>query len=196
MRLHFVIATGILLCAQAAMGAVACTLDHPDRDIKRLVSESTSYKVRELLPFRHGKKDLMSSIEQEIGTLDREFETPQTPYTFYAVYKGSEQQALILGTNERAVDGVMQLFIVYDRKGKVRDIYVQKISSQDAAAFRSKYYRQQYKRFGINALPEEADVKLPVRSPTNNTIRDHHAFMRGLKFNVLIVRKLYNEFKE
>ncbi len=180
-----------------AHAAVNCTLEHPDRDIKRLVKESTSYKVRELIPFRHGKKELLKTLARELGDeLDPEFETSETPYTFYAVYKGGEYVSLVLGINARAVAGPMQLFVVYERKGGIRDIFVQKISSKDAPAFRSKFYREQYFKFGINNPPTEAEVRPPLRSPSNDTIRDHHSFIRAVRLNSLLVKELYNNFKE
>ena len=180
-----------------AMAAVNCTLEHPDRDIKRLVKESSTYRVRELIAFRHGAKDLLKNLAAELETdLDPEFETNETPYTFYAVYKGKEYVALVLGINARVVDGPIQVFVVYERKGGIRDIYIQKISSRDAPAFRSKFYREQYFKFGINKIPTEADVRPPVRSPSNDTIKDHHAFLRAIRFNILLVKNLYNNFKE
>lgn len=182
----------------AAQAAVSCTLDHPDRDVRRLVPESTTYRVRELIPFRHGPKDLMRVIERELqqGKLDKEYETAETPYTFYAVYKETTMLALILGINARVSNGPMQLFVVYDKNGKIRDVYVQKISADDATAFRSKFYREQYRKFSLDHLPEESEVLPPLRSPSAVTLRDHDAFRRAVKYSALLVRHLYNKFKE
>ncbi|MBI3555106.1 MAG: hypothetical protein HY074_02430 [Deltaproteobacteria bacterium] len=193
----FTLALTQAMMPACALAAVNCTLEHPDRDIKRLVKDSTTYRVRELIPFRHGKKDLLKSIARTLDSeLDPEFESGETPYTFYAVYKGNENVALVLGTTARVVAGPMQLFVVYARKGGIQDIFVQKISSKDAPAFRSKFYREQYFKFGINSLPTEADVRPPIRSPSNDTIRDHHSFLRAVRFNILLVKELYNNFKE
>ncbi|MBI3543068.1 MAG: hypothetical protein HY075_07330 [Deltaproteobacteria bacterium] len=195
--LYLMLAVGLFFVERPAFAAANCTLDFPDRDVKRLVKESTTYRVRELIPFRHGKKDLRATLSRELGEeLDAEYETSDTPYTFYAVYEKIEQVALILGLNARASDGPMQIFVVYDRKGKIRDVYVQKISSKDATHFRSKYYREQYTRYTINNIPGEADIKLPLRSPTTDTIRDHHVFLRSVRLNMLVVKYLYNQFKE
>lgn len=185
------------LFAQPASAAVQCALDHPDRDIKRLVPESTSYRVRELIPARHGKKDLLKTLEKELESpLDAEFETADTPYTFYAVYKDKTQVALILGANTRLFTGPAQIFVVYEPKGKIRDVYFQKIASSDAAYFRSKYYRQQYRKFGLNDALEDALVLPPVRLPSPETLRDEQAVVRAVRLNILLVRHLYNEFKE
>lgn len=183
--------------ASLSHAAVSCTLEHPDHDVKRLVPESTSYRVRDLIPIRHAKKGLMLELQKQLGSdLNAEFENESTPYTFYIVYKEREYVALIFGTNAAAVDGPMQIFVVYSPKGKIRDVFVQKMSSPDAPHFRSKYYREQFRKYTLATNIEEAFVKPPVRSPTKQTILDNQNFIRAVRLNILLVKNLYNQFKE
>src|SRR5262245_10670532 len=100
--MRIIIVMVLFLFSFQTYAAVSCTLDAPDRDVRRLVREATTYKVRELIPFRHGRKNLLKEIADRLETqLDSEYESDTTPYVFYAVYKGAEQVALILGVTAR-----------------------------------------------------------------------------------------------
>jgi len=178
-----------------ALAASVCTIDFPNRELKRIFPTMTSFRMRDLIPARHGGADVLKKIEKEIESpLDPEFDTLDTPHSFYLIYKGSEYLGVIQGLNIRGASGPMQVFVAYQRSGQIADVFVQKISSKDAPAFRSKYYRQQFKPFGLNRAFELADIKPPVRSPSAETIKDHHAFIRGVRLNILYVRYLYNDF--
>jgi hypothetical protein len=182
----------------AAFAAVNCTLDHPDQDVRRIFGAAATYRVRELIPFRHASKELIPKLEKEMGgALEPEYESRETPYTFYLIYDRAKKFiGLILGLNASAVAGPMQIFVAYRTDGRIRDVYVQQISSQDAPAFRSKYYRDQFRQFGTGNLLDEPFAKPPIRSPSNATIKDHHEFIRSVRLNILLVKYLYNPFKE
>jgi hypothetical protein len=187
----------LLLSFHFAFAAINCTLDHPDRDIKRFFPESTNYRVRDLFPFRHGSKELVPTLEREMGgQLDAEYESPLTPQTFYVVYKDSQYIGLIHGMNAHGQKGPIQAFVIYKPDGQIKDIFIQKVSSPDAPAFRSKYYRRQFASFGTAHVPEVAHVKPPVRLPSKETINDHHSVARAVRLSVLLVKHLYNKFKE
>jgi hypothetical protein len=181
-----------------AFASVNCTLDHPDQDVRRIFGEAATYRVRELIPMRHGSKDLIPKLEREMGgTLETEYESREQPYTFYLIYDRAKKfVGLMLGLNAAAVAGPMQVFVAYRTDGHIRDVYVQQISSRDAPAFRSKYYREQFEKFGTGNVLDEPFAKPPVRSPSNDTIKDHHAFIRSVRLNILLVKYLYNAFKE
>lgn len=192
LMLHF-----LAFISAALAASVSCTLDHPDQDIKRIFPESTRYRVRDLMVFRHGRKDLWALLDREMGgRLDPEYETKETPYTFYVVYKDKEYIGLILGNNAGGVSGPIQAFVAYEPKGGIRDVYLQRISSKDATAFRSKYYRRQFSRLGVNLLADEGYAKPPIRSPSNEIIKDHQAVVHAVRLNNLLVKYLYNEFRE
>jgi hypothetical protein len=191
------LAIASILFSNPVFGAAHCTLDHPDQDVKRLFPESTSYRVRELIPYRHGKRDLMQRLARDLEyDLDKEYETKETPFTFYVVYKKSDYIGIILGTNLRGENGPIQVFLAYGKNGKIREAYVQKISSSEASAFRSKFYREQYRKFGLSNIPDLPYVRPPVRQPSSEVLKDHQAFIRGVRLNILLVKTLYNEFKE
>lgn len=181
------------VCGSAA---VMCVLEHPDHDVKRLVKEATTYKARELSIARlepAGKSTSAANrIKVELGhALDPELENTDTPHLFYEIYKRGELVSVVLGINARAPTGVLQLFVVYTPAGKIRDLYLQRIDSPHAEAFRSERYRAQYRRFSTQRLMESAELKPPTRNPTKTILEMHHAFARALKMNILIMKHLY-----
>lgn len=197
MRIFAQVAALLLGVHSAVAAPLGCVLERPDQDIKRIFPESDNYRARDLIPLRHGQKDLMAQVEHGLGyKLDSEFETTETPFTFYSVFKDNQKIGMILGTNIRTVTKPMQLFIAYEITGKIREIYPQVIHSKDAPAFRAKPYLSQFMTFSLDEVPDPAYIKPPVRMPSQETLRIHQALLRAIRFNALLVKKLYLPFKE
>ncbi|MEW6057566.1 MAG: hypothetical protein AB1540_13215 [Bdellovibrionota bacterium] len=180
--------------------AMASVLGHPAQDIRRMFPESSRYVVRDLIPIRHAKKDLLKRVIEDIGEtiadIDQEYDTLETPRTFYAVYQGDRYIGLVHGVNVRLDRGPMQVFVAYEKKGKIRDVYLQKMSFKDAPMFRAKTYSDQFRRYGLGQRFEGIHLKPPVRNPTEEILKVHHAVVRAVRMNMAYVKFLYNEFNE
>lgn len=175
----------LCFCSTAA-AAVNCVLDHPDQDVKRLFPQSTYYRVRDLFWGRHASAETLKLARKEIPIDD-------SPKTFYAVYDKSKMLGLIYGRIYEGKKGTNEVFVAYEKNGKIKDIYFQKFEAKDAPYFRSKYYRRQFKKYGISLVLDNAHILPPVRMPSPETLEEHQLLVKSLRENVLTVKYLYNQ---
>lgn len=196
--LRLALAFCVLFPSLAFASSLDAMLDRPDADIKRLFKESTTYRIRTFVSEWHRwPKDSIAAIKRELEPdTDTNLVLVEAPLTFYAAYKGKQFLGLVHGTAFESRIGPMQVFVAYATNGKVRDVYIQKISSAHAPHFRSKYYRTQFRKFSFTRLPEDAHVKPPLRMPTKEVLQDHHALVRAVRINILLVKYYYNRIKE
>jgi len=54
------------------------------------------------------------------------------PYTLYEVFKGKEKIGYIHGVNQKGQYGGIQVFVVLDLEGVIRNFYFQKLTSGTA----------------------------------------------------------------
>lgn len=174
--------------SQVAFGAVGCTLNDPDRDVKRLFPESTGYKTDFISIKEKGGQLLYEKIEKELGDkLDSIYETIDVPYSFYDVLKGKEVIAHIHGVNQKGTYGGMQLIIATDLKGKILAFYYQKMSSPEASKFFDKKFTNQF--IGLT-LEDFIKGNVSATDPSSNSHQDFQATVRGLKKNLILLKEL------
>lgn len=165
----------ILFFVAPAWAGSDTTLGSPDHDVKRLYPESTTYRMRSWEAKKEASKDVRHS--------------------FYAVYKDTALIGLIYGVTSASSGGEIELFTAFNRDGQIRDIYFQKIDSKDAPHFRSKFYRQQYKKFSLGKIPEYAQINPPMRLPQTSVLKDHHLVINMVKQSIDVVKNFYNAAK-
>lgn len=174
--------------SQVVFGAVGCTLNDPDRDVKRIFPESTGYKTYFITIKEKGGQLLYEKIEKELGDkLDSIYETIDVPYAFYAVLKGKEVIAHIHGVNQKGTYGGMQLILATDLKGKILAFYYQKMYSPEASKFFDKKFTNQF--VGLT-LEDFMKGNIPASDPSNNSHQDFQATVRGIKKNLILLKEL------
>ena len=97
-------------------GAIGCTLSNPAEDLKYLYPEMTSFK-EELneFPRLKGGSELFKGLKARLGSnLDSIYETYETPYTVYVVFKGAAKIGIVHGVNVPGKGGVIQVFLSMD----------------------------------------------------------------------------------
>ncbi len=148
MRTLFAILTaGLLAAPRAALAAIGCTLSNPAEDLKYLLPEMTSYKedLKEFPRLKDGALLFKSLAARLGGGLDPIYETYETPYTVYSVYKGQEKIGVVHGVNVPGKGGVIQVFLSTDPKtAAIKRFFFQRLESPAAAALRDKAFRAQF----------------------------------------------------
>ena len=178
----------IIFAGTTVYAAVGCTLNDPDRDVKRIFPESTGYRTTFITIKEKGGQALFEKVEQELGDkLDSIYETIDVPYSFYDVLKGKEVIAHIHGVNQKGTYGGMQLIIATDLKGKILAFYYQKMSSPEAPKFFDKKFTNQF--IGLT-LEDFIKGNIPATDPSNNNQQDFQATIRGLKKNLILLKEL------
>src|SRR4051794_12586018 len=89
-RLPIIFAIVLAAAPQQVLAAIGCTLSNPAEDLKYLYPEMTTYK-EDLMEFPKLKDgaNLFKGLRARLGSdLDPIYETYETPYTVYSVFKG------------------------------------------------------------------------------------------------------------
>jgi len=95
MKKHIYVACIVAALAPlAARAAVGCTLNDPDKDVRRLFPSYTSYKTEFNSLSEHGGVSLKAEVEKKLGDrLDAEYESVDVPYACYTIYKAKRLSA-------------------------------------------------------------------------------------------------------
>lgn len=199
---------GILILAglawpQALFGAIGCTLSNPAEDLKYLYPEMTTYKedLKEF-PRLKGGAELFKGLKARLGSdLDPIYETYDTPYTVYSVFKGSTRIGVVHGVNVPGKGGVIQVFLSMDPEaGNIRSFFYQRLESPAARQLRSKEFRAQFTgltladfyKHDYYALVEpgaKADKVAAIKPPPIDPrgMPDYEASIRGVRKNLILL---------
>ncbi|MSU33861.1 MAG: hypothetical protein EXS36_01900 [Pedosphaera sp.] len=132
-RLIALIPTLLLLMPAEIHAAIGCTLSNPAQDLKYLFPDISTYKeeAREFDKMKNGS-ELFKKLGGRLGSdLDPVYETYETPYTVYSVFKSSELIGIVHGVNVPGKGGVIQVFIAASpTTGEIKNFFFQRIESQ------------------------------------------------------------------
>ncbi len=168
-----------------SFAAVGCSLDDPDRDVKRIFPESTGYKTTFVTLKEIGGEALQKEVEEKLGDkFDSIYEGLDVPYAYYAVLKGKDAIGYIHGVNQKGKFGVLQLVVATDLQGKILDFYYQKISSPESARFRDSAFTGQFKNLSLADFPERVSK---IADPSKGSPEDFKATLRGIKKNLILL---------
>ncbi|RCK79878.1 MAG: hypothetical protein OZSIB_4032 [Candidatus Ozemobacter sibiricus] len=186
-----------------ACGAIGCTLNNPAQDLKFLYPEVTSFKeeIREFRLLPEGKK-LYAGLKERLGSdLDPVYESYDTPYTIYSVFKGDQLIGIVHGVNVPGKGGVIQVFLSMDpTTGQIRDFFFQRLESRAARALRDKDFRARFKGLTLadfykhdyfsvadptNPADRVAGIQAPGKEP--DQIFDFKATLRGVRKNLILL---------
>jgi len=195
--------TAILCLPQALWGAIGCTLSNPAEDLKYLYPDMTTFKedLQEFPRIKDGTA-LYQGLKARLGSdLDPIYETYETPYTVYSVFKGTAKVGVVHGVNVPGKGGVIQVFLSLDpATGEIRNFFYQRLESPAARQLRSKEFRAQftgltladfYKHDYYAAVEPgaKADKVAAVKAPPIDARGqpDYHASLRGIRKNLILL---------
>ena len=136
-----------VVAPQHLFGAIGCTLSNPAEDLKYLYPEITTYKeeLNEFPRLKDGAK-LFDGLKARLGSdLDPIYETYETPYTVYSVFKGQTKIGVVHGVNVPGKGGVVQVFLSMDpTTAEIKSFFFQRLESPASRELRSKDFRAQF----------------------------------------------------
>jgi hypothetical protein len=202
-RLLVFFALAIASAPQQLSAAIGCTLSNPAEDLKYLYPEMTTYK-EELMEFPKLKDGaaLFKGLRARLGTdLDPIYETYETPYTVYSVFKGQTKIGIVHGVNVPGKGGVIQVFLSTDPStGEIRSFFFQRLESPAARQLRAKEFRAQFAGLNLGdfykhdyyAAAEpgaKADKVAAVKPPALDAggRPDYQASLRGIRKNLILL---------
>lgn len=180
--------------------AVGCSLNDPDRDVKRIFPDSSGYRTTFLTINEMGREPLKQEIENKLGDkFDNIYEDADVPYACYTVLKGKEVIGYVHGVNQKGKYGGLQLILATDLRGRIIEFYYQKISSTEARKFRDQEFTGQFKGltledfYGYDVLGDKqgSGRVAGIKDPSSNSHEDFKATLRGIKKNLIIFDELF-----
>ncbi len=196
---RLILLTMVLIAFESSgvFGAVGCDLNDPDRDVKRLFPESTGYKALYVSIGKKGGEPLLREIEARLGdTFKGLYENIDVPYTMYRIYKGPEIIGYIHGVNQKGHYGGIQVFLALDAAGTIKALYLQKLTSKDAGAFRAESFGREFAglslkdwyRYDPVTRAENPPGRISgIGNPAPGSADDFAAIMRAVKKNLILV---------
>lgn len=195
--------TAAMLTPGLGWAAIGCTLTNPSQDLKYLYPDMSSYKeeLKEFTKADNGAQ-LFKDLRDRLGSdLDPLYETAETPYTLYRVFKGQTPIGVVHGVNVPGKGGVIQVFLSTDPEtGEIRRFFFQRLESPAAKALRDKAFRQQFEGLTLAdfykhdyyaaADPQNAEDRVGrLRAPaiTAGGKADYEASLRGIRKNLILL---------
>ncbi len=188
----------LLVCASALLfpsvswAAIGCTLSNPAQDLKYLFPDMTSYKedlksIGRTAPGPKMYKDLSARLGSD---LDPIYESIDTPYTIYQIYKGKTKLGVVHGVNVPGKGGVIQVFLSTDPDtAEIRKFFFQRLESPAAKALRDKEFRRQFEGLTLSDFEKQSDRVKNLKSPAVGTkgLPDYEASLRGVRKNLILL---------
>jgi len=187
-----ILAIMMTLCGTGNLyAAVGCTLNDPDRDIKRLFPKATNYKTEFITIKERGDKKLAEEIEAKLkDKLEPVYESLDVPYAYYTVLKKKQAIGYVHGVNQKGMYGGIQVILATDPNGVIIDFYYQKITSPESKKFKDKKFTKQFVGLSLADFYTK-DLKKKIKDPSKNCAGDWVATLRGIRKNLI----LHDEFK-
>ena len=193
----------VLAMPQQAFAAIGCTLSNPSEDLKYLYPEMTTYKedLNEFPRLKNGA-ELFSALRERLGSdLDPIYETFETPYTVYSVFKGESKIGVVHGVNVPGKGGVIQVFLSMDpQTAAIRRFFFQRLESPAARQLRSKEFLSQFEGLTLGDFyrhdyyatvdpgakaDKVAAIQPPSFDPSGRP--DYEASFRGIRKNLILI---------
>ena len=184
--------------------AVGCSLNDPDRDVKRIFPSSTGYRTTFVTIKELGGDPLKQEIENKLGDkFDNVYESLDVPYAYYTVLKGKDIIGHIHGVNQKGKYGALQLVAATDLEGKITEFYYQRISSTESGRFQDKSFINQFKGLALKDFNEyDISGKTPAKGrvaritdPSKDSSEDFKATLRGVKKNLILLDEFLSREK-
>jgi hypothetical protein len=198
-----IISLALLSVPQHVLGAIGCTLANPSEDLKYLFPDMTTYKeeLREF-PRLRGGAELFKGLQARLGSdFDPIYETFETPYTVYTVFKGQTRIGIVHGVNVPGKGGVIQVFLSLDPStANIRSFFFQRLESPAARELRSKEFRAQFTGLNLGDFYKhdyyaavqpgaKTDKLAGIKPPTlsSSGAHDYAATLRGVRKNLILL---------
>ena len=190
----FFFTTGSVCPCLAAMG---CSLQDPDRDVRRLFPQSTGYRTTFITIEEVGGEKLRRIIEKKLGDdFEPVYETIDVPYAFYTILVKKKIIGYIHGVNQKGEFGGLQLILATDIKGKILNFFYQRISNPEAKKLRHPKFTDLFKGLTLadfyhydpekGCIPNIDNPISKIENPCQRNDIDFRATLRGLKKNMII----------
>jgi len=187
----------VFLIAPHAMAAIGCDLNDPDRDVPRLFPGSTGYNTNYVSFASSSGAKLLSKVEERLDRRYIPIYAPlNVPYTVYSVINGRKLIGYVHGVNQKGQYGGNQVFVSLDLTGKIKALYLQKISGKLAHRFRDPKFGRQFIGVSLKDFDSYDPISgkgtgrlAEIKNPAPEAETDFLSIMRALKKNLILMEE-------
>jgi hypothetical protein len=183
----------IILALNFLHGAVGCSLNEPDKEVKRFFPESTGYKTEYISIASRGGEETAKLVEANLhDKLNSKYESLSVDYSYYTILQEKEVIGRIHGVNQKGMFGGMQLILATDTSGKIIGFFIQKMSSPHTKKFKNEDFINRF--IGLNLQDfndfhsgKENNKISKIKSPSEKFEDDFSNLIRGLNKNLILL---------
>ncbi|MBC8185600.1 hypothetical protein H8E88_31320 [candidate division KSB1 bacterium] len=183
----------IIFSMNLLQAAVGCSLNEPDKEVKRFFPSSTGYKTEYISIASRGGEETAKLIETNLrDTLNPKYEGLSVDYSYYTILKGKEIIGRIHGVNQKGIFGGMQLILATDTTGIIVGFFIQKISSPHSKKFKNKNFTDQFIELSLQDFNDfhnkvENNKISKIKTPSEKYKNDFDNLIRGLNKNMILL---------
>ncbi|MEO7995015.1 MAG: hypothetical protein ABI743_11505, partial [bacterium] len=176
-----------ILWVVPAHAAVSCSLNDPDRDVRKQFPSSTGYRTEFHALGTEGGATYRTTFEKLYGRALDTYTEIEVQHAFYPVLKGKTLIGYLYGATQKGHYGTLQVIAVVDTKGAIQTNYFQKISAPYAAQLKDPAFTKQFAGLtladfkGWQTDPAYTGKLKGITSPTPEAATDVTETLWGLK---------------
>ena len=188
-----VIISVIIFSMSLLQAAVGCSLNEPDKEVKRFFPVSTGYKTEYISIDLQGGEETAKLIEANLhDKLNPKYESLSVDYSYYTILREKEVIGRIHGVNQKGMFGGMQLILATDTEGIIIGFFIQKMSSPHSKKFKSEDFTNEFiglKLMDFNDFHSGKDNNKisKIKSPSGKFEDDFNNLIRGLNKNLILL---------
>jgi len=188
-----VIISVIIFSMSLLKAAVGCSLNEPDKEVKRFFPTSTGYKTEYISIDSQGGEETAKLIEANLhDELNPKYESLSVDYSYYTILREKEVIGRIHGVNQKGMFGGMQLILATDTEGIIIGFFIQKMSSPHSKKFKSEDFTNEFiglKLMDFNDFHSGKDNNKisKIKSPSGKFEDDFNNLIRGLNKNLILL---------
>ena len=187
----------VLFVAPNAMASLGCELNDAERDVPRLFPGSSGYNTNYVSFTSSGGANLLSKVEERLDRRYIPIYAPlNVPYTVYSVINDRKLIGYVHGVNQKGQYGGNQVFVSLDLTGKIKALYLQKISGKLAHKFRDPKFGRQFIGISMKDFDSYDPISgkgtgrlAEIKNPAPEAETDFLSIMRALKKNLILMEE-------
>ncbi len=196
-KTFLLVAFAVFFVVPNAIAAIGCDLNDPDRDVPRLFPGSTGYNTNYVSFASSSGAKLLSKVEERLDRRYIPIYAPlNVPYTVYSVINGRKLIGYVHGVNQKGQYGGNQVFVSLDLNGKVKALYLQKISGKLAHRFRDPKFGRKFIGISMKDFDSYDPISgkgtgrlAEIKNPAPEAETDFLSIMRALKKNLILMEE-------
>jgi hypothetical protein len=189
----------MLALATPAQAAVSCSLNDPDRDVRKAFPSSTGYRTEFHSIQAEGGATFRTRFEGLYGRPLDTYSEVDIQHAFYPVLKAKTLIGHMFGATQKGKYGTLQVIAITDTTGAITNVYFQKISAPYAKQLKDKAFTDQFIGLtladfkGWKTDPKYAGKLSKITSPSPEAAGDVAETLWGLKKVFMLFDHYYKQ---